>query len=70
MSVHQLLPLAVNSKSEQSVDLLPPLGLDPATFDMPTHLSDLSAKFHFFLSYHFVLSNSQCYTNETKHLFD
>jgi hypothetical protein len=29
-----LLPLIINSKSEQKVDSLPLLGLEPATFDM------------------------------------
>jgi hypothetical protein len=37
------IPLAVNSKSERKADLLPPLGLKPATF---TTLAHLSAKFH------------------------
>jgi hypothetical protein len=46
MSAHVLLPLAVNSKSEQKVDLLPPLTFKPATFGTLAHLSDHSAKSH------------------------
>jgi hypothetical protein len=41
-----LLPLAVNSKSEQKVDLLALLGLDPATFATPLHRSNHTAKSH------------------------
>jgi hypothetical protein len=47
MSAHVLhVPLAINSKSEQIVDSLPPLGFEPATFGMLAHLSDHSAKSH------------------------
>jgi hypothetical protein len=46
MGAHILLPLAVNSKSEQRADSLSPLGFKPATFRMLAHLSDHSAKSH------------------------
>jgi hypothetical protein len=46
MSTHVLLPLAVNSKSEQKVNSLPPLGFEPVLFRMLAHLSDHSAKSH------------------------
>jgi hypothetical protein len=46
MSVHALLPLAVNSKSEWRVDSLPPLGFESAIFGMLAHLSDRSTKSH------------------------
>jgi hypothetical protein len=46
MSAHVLLPLAVNSKSEQRVDSLPPLRFEPAIIGMLAHLSDRSAKSH------------------------
>jgi hypothetical protein len=39
MGAHILLPLATNSKSEQKVDSLAPLGLEPATFGTQAHLS-------------------------------
>jgi hypothetical protein len=44
MSAHVLPPLAVQSKSEWKVNSLPPLGFEPVTFGMITHLSDHSAK--------------------------
>jgi hypothetical protein len=40
MSAHVLLLFAVNSKSKRRVDSLPPLGFEPATFGMLSHLSD------------------------------
>jgi hypothetical protein len=46
MGTNVLLPLAVNSKSEQKVDSLPLLGLKPMTFGTQGHLSDRSAKSH------------------------
>jgi hypothetical protein len=46
MSAHVLLLLTVNSKSEQKVNSLPPLGFEPAIFGMLAHLSDRSAKSH------------------------
>jgi hypothetical protein len=46
MSVHVLLPLAVNSKSERQVNSQPPLGFEPGIFKMLTHFSDHSAKSH------------------------
>jgi hypothetical protein len=39
MDAYVLLPLAVNRKTEQKVHSLPPIGLEPTTFD----LSDYSA---------------------------
>jgi hypothetical protein len=44
MTAHVLPPLAVNSKSEQKVNLLPSLGFEPVNFEMLAHLSDHSAK--------------------------
>jgi hypothetical protein len=44
MSVHVLLPPAVNSEPEQKVNPLPLLGFESATFDMLAHLSDRPAK--------------------------
>jgi hypothetical protein len=44
MSAHVLPPLAVNSKSEQKVKSLPPLGFESAIFGMLAHLSNHSAK--------------------------
>jgi hypothetical protein len=44
MSAHKLLPLAVNSKSEQKVDSL--LGLEPMTFGTQAYPSDRLAKSH------------------------
>jgi hypothetical protein len=38
--------LALNSKLEQTVDSLPPLGFEQATFGTLAHLSDRSAKSH------------------------
>jgi hypothetical protein len=48
MGAHILLPVAVNSKSEQKVksSLLPPLGLELATFGTLVRLFDRSAKSH------------------------
>jgi hypothetical protein len=46
MGAHVLLPLAVNSQSEQIVDVLPPLGLEIATFGSQAHLSDCEAESH------------------------
>jgi hypothetical protein len=46
MSAHVLPPLAVNSKSDRKVNLLPPLGFEPVIFVMLAHLSDHSAKSH------------------------
>jgi hypothetical protein len=46
MSAHVLLPLAVNSKSEQKVNSVPPLGFELVIFGMLAHLSDHSAKSH------------------------
>jgi hypothetical protein len=43
MGTHVLLPLAINSKSEQKVDSPPLLELDPATFDVSVHHSDHTA---------------------------
>jgi hypothetical protein len=42
-STHVRLPLAVNSKSEQKVNSLPPLGFKPVIFGMLAHLSNHSA---------------------------
>jgi hypothetical protein len=39
MGAHELLPLAVNGKSEGKVDSLPLLGLEPATFGTQARLS-------------------------------
>jgi hypothetical protein len=41
MGAHVLLPLTVNRKSK-----LTPLGLDPANFCTPAHLSERSAQSH------------------------
>jgi hypothetical protein len=41
-----MLPLAVNSKSEQKVPSLPLLGFEPVTFCTLAHLSDRLAKSH------------------------
>jgi hypothetical protein len=46
MSTHILLPLTVNSKSEQKVESLPPLKFKPATFGALAHLSYHLAKSH------------------------
>jgi hypothetical protein len=46
MSAHVLPPLAVNSKSEQKVNSLPPLRFEPVIFGMLAHLSTHSAKSH------------------------
>jgi hypothetical protein len=46
MSAHMLPPLDVNSKSEQKVNSLPPLGFELMIFGMLAHLSNHSAKFH------------------------
>jgi hypothetical protein len=46
MSAHVLPPLAVNSKSEQKVNSLPPLRFEPVIFGMLEHLSNHSAKSH------------------------
>jgi hypothetical protein len=46
VSANVLPPLAVNSKSEQKVNSLPPLGFEPEIFGMLALLSDHSAKFH------------------------
>jgi hypothetical protein len=45
-SARVLPPLAVNSKSEQKVNSLPPLGFEPVIFGMLAHLSDHLAKSH------------------------
>jgi hypothetical protein len=44
MSAHVLPSLAVNSKSEQKGNSLPPLRFEPVNFGMLAHLSDHSAK--------------------------
>jgi hypothetical protein len=63
MSVHVLLTLAVNSKSERKVNSLPQLGFQPVIFRMLAHLSDHSAKAHLsnLISFTdiFVLTNFQ-----------
>jgi hypothetical protein len=46
MGAHVRLPLAVNSKSERKVGLLPQQGLEPATIGTLAHLDDHSAKSH------------------------
>jgi hypothetical protein len=46
MSAQVLLPLRVNSKSEQNVNSLPQLGFEPVVFGMLAPLCDHLAKSH------------------------
>jgi hypothetical protein len=54
------LPLPVKSKSEQKVDSLPPLGLEPVTFGTQVHLSDRSAKTTLLAYLYFPTGSSRC----------
>jgi hypothetical protein len=69
MSAHVLPPLAVKSKSERKVNLLPPLGFEPVTFGMLTHLSDNSAKSHPITILICYISNLLIYCFDLFHTF-